>query len=118
MVFSRPPGFSPGNILFRHDGFAYEVVQDLGLGSHGERVLLAVGRGKTGEGLGRVLIKTLDLPAMTAAMREARKRMKEEVRLAMYLQHPNIARIHGLHESRRALYVIAEAVSGRSLEGL
>ena len=32
MVFSRPSAFPPGMVLFRLDGIAYELVQDLGLG--------------------------------------------------------------------------------------
>lgn len=118
MVFSRPPAYPPGNILFRRDGIAYELVQSLGLGSHGERVLLALQRGRGQADLGRVIIKLLALPALTEATKEARKRMMEEVQLATYLHHPNIARVHGLHDSRKALYVIMEAVSGRSMESL
>jgi len=118
MVFSRPPALPPGNVLFRSEGIAYELVQDLGLGSHGERVLLALRRGKDREDMGRVIIKTLALPALTAATKEARRRLEEEVQLAAYLQHPNIARVHGLEEAKGGLHVIMEAVSGRSLESL
>ncbi|QSQ23697.1 protein kinase [Pyxidicoccus parkwayensis] len=118
MVFSRPPAYPPGNILFRLDGVAYELARDLGPGSHGERIVLAIKRGRSRKDLGRVLIKMLALPTLTEAMKEARERLEEEVRLAMYLNHPHIARVHGLHASRKALHVILEAVSGRSLEGL
>ncbi|WP_164017715.1 hypothetical protein [Pyxidicoccus trucidator] len=52
-------------------------------------------------------------PALTDATRLARKRLVEEVRLATYLNHPNIARVHGLHETEAALHVIMESVSGR-----
>ena len=38
--------------------------------------------------------------------------------MATYLHHQNIARVHGLHESKAALHVIMEAVSGRSMESL
>ena len=118
MVFSRLPAAAPGDVLFRREGIAYELLQDLGPGSHGERILLAVRRGKGREDMGRVIIKTLALRARTAATREARRRLEEEVQLATFLQHQNIARIHGLQEARGALHVIMEAVSGRSLEGL
>ncbi|MBZ4414991.1 protein kinase [Myxococcus sp. RHSTA-1-4] len=118
MVFSRPPAFPPGNVLFRRDGIAYELVQDLGPGSHGERIVLALKRDRSGKDLGRVIVKTLALPVLTRATQEARKRLEEEVQLATFLQHPNIARVHGLHEVRGALHVIMEAVSGRSLESL
>ncbi|MCP3136894.1 serine/threonine protein kinase [Pyxidicoccus xibeiensis] len=118
MVFSRPPAYPPGIVLFRREGIAYELVQDLGLGSHGERVALALKRGKGQADLGRVIIKTLGLPALTNATKEARQRLVEEVQLATFLHHQNIARVHGLHESKGALHVITEAVSGRSLESL
>jgi serine/threonine protein kinase len=118
MVFSRPPAYSPGNILFRLDGIAYELARDLGPGSHGERIVLAIQRGKGQVDLGRVLIKMLALPTLTEATKEARQRLVEEAQLATYLNHRNIARVHGLHESRKVLHVIMEAVSGRSLEGL
>jgi serine/threonine protein kinase len=118
MVFSRPPAYPPGIVLFRREGIAYELVQDLGLGSHGERAVLALKRGKGQADLGRVIIKTLALPAITDATKVTRQRLMEEVQLATYLNHPNIARVYGLHESKRALHVITEAVSGRSLESL
>ncbi|MCP3142650.1 serine/threonine protein kinase [Pyxidicoccus xibeiensis] len=118
MVFSRPPAFPPGIVLFRRDGIAYEMVEDMGLGSHGERIVLAIKRGKGQADLGRVIIKTLGLPTLTDAARVARMRLVEEVQLATYLNHQNIARVYGLYESRTTLHVILEAVSGRSLESL
>jgi len=118
MVFSRPPAYPPGIVLFRREGITYELVQDLELGNHGERVVLALKRGKGRADLGRVIIKTLGLPATTDAMKVTRQRLVEEVQLATYLHHPNIARVHGLHESKKALHVITEAVSGRSVESL
>ena len=118
MVFSQPPAYPPGLVLFRREGIAYELIQDLGLGSHGERVALALKRGKGQADLGRVIVKSLGLPALSEATKVARQRLVEEVQLATYLHHPNIGRVYGLHESKGALHVITEAVSGRSLESL
>lgn len=117
MPYSERPGFPLGVILFSRGRISYETLQDLGAGPHGERILLA--RQRTPEEvLGDVVLKMLPLPTVTEALKRSRARLEDEVRLATYLDHPNIARVQGLHEARGALYVITECVSGRSLEGL
>jgi serine/threonine protein kinase len=118
MTPSKPPAFPPGYTLLRKEGITYEVVNDLGTASHGERVVLARRLDKAGADLGRVIVKFLLLPALTEATKEAHKRLDEEVQLATFLRHQNIARIHGMHSDKWGEYVIMEAVSGLSLDSL
>jgi len=117
MLFSRSHAFPRGTVLFSHQGALYELVADLGAGPHGERTLLALRRVKDRPAR-RVLLKALPLSGTSAALKEARQRLEEEVRLAVFLKHPNIARVHGMHKARRVLFVITEAVPGYSLNTL
>ncbi|WIG93801.1 serine/threonine-protein kinase [Myxococcus sp. SDU36] len=117
MLFSRSHVFPKGTVLFTRKGALYELLEDLGAGPHGERLLLAHKRVQDRRA-SRVLLKALPLSTASASMKEARKRLEEEVRLAAFLKHPNIARVHGTHKARRILFVITEAVPGYSLNTL
>ncbi|AEI64022.1 serine/threonine-protein kinase [Corallococcus macrosporus] len=117
MLFSRSQPFPRGTVLFTRKGALYELVEDLGAGPHGERLLLAHKRVKDGRAA-RVLLKALPLSNASAPMKEARERLEEEVRLASFLKYPNIARVHGMHKARRVLFVMTEAVPGYSLNTL
>jgi serine/threonine protein kinase len=117
MPYSGNPWFPPGAVLFSQGKATYEMLEDLGPGHHGERVLVALRRFK-GKAGGRVILKALPLPDVTSTLKVARKRLEEEVQLATYLHHPNIAHVYGMHINRGALYVIMEYVAGRSLHSL
>jgi len=117
MPYAGAPWYPPGTVLFSRGKSTYELVEDLGPGHHGERVLVALRR-THGDASGRVILKALPLPAVTSELKLARKRLEEEVKLASYLRHPNIARVFGMHKARGALYVITECVSGCSLNTL
>ncbi|RKG99322.1 serine/threonine protein kinase [Corallococcus sp. CA053C] len=109
-----------GVVLFTHGDTSYEFFRDLGPGRLGERVLLALAR--TSRGLGDcVLLKCLPLPHaedQTEGFQRTRARLEEEVRLAQYLQHPRIARVHGLVEMTHGLCVVMENIEGLSLNTL
>lgn len=95
----------------------FEYVKELPPGPHGERVLVAR-RHVPGAAPVRVILKELALPVGNApeSLKLARHRLEEEVRLARYLQHPGIARVHGLHARPDALLVEVEYVPGISLD--
>ncbi|MCE9669818.1 protein kinase [Myxococcus stipitatus] len=86
----------------------------------GERLLLAQTR--TPKGLGEcVVLKCLPLPKaaeVTEKYQRTRIRLEEEVRLAQYLRHPSIARVHGLFETEHGLCVAMENAEGLSLHTL
>lgn len=109
--------FPEGKVLFSFDGATYEMVQDLGTGPHGERILSALRRVK-GKAAMPVILKALPRTPGKEGLKEARKRLREEVKLASFLRHPNIARVHGAHEAKGTLYLITEAVPGCSLNTL
>ncbi|WP_164000878.1 serine/threonine protein kinase [Pyxidicoccus caerfyrddinensis] len=117
MPYSGEPWFPQGTVLFSRSSATYELLEDLAPGHHGERVLLALRRMK-GEARGKFILKVVPLPAVTTALKLARKRLEEEVALATYLRHPNIARVYGMHKAKGALYVITESVAGCSLNTL
>ncbi|MFP2934064.1 serine/threonine protein kinase [Pyxidicoccus sp. 3LG] len=117
MPYAGDPWFPPGTVLFSRGKSFYEMVEDLGPGHHGERVLVARRRVK-GEAHGKVILKAVLMPAVTAELKLARKRLEEEVKLASYLRHPNIARVYDMHKAQGALYVITECVTGCSLNTL
>ena len=112
----RSPG---GAVLFCHGDTSYEFFQDLGTGRHGERVLLA--RPRTPAGYqGKVVLKCVALPEgpVPESYLRARARLEEEVRLARFLQHSNIARVHGLFEMKYGLCAAMECVEGFTLDAL
>jgi len=103
----------PVSIVFTAEGIAYEFIRDLGVGTNGERMLLARPRLQDGPGA-PVVVKTLSLTADAQAL----QRLEEEVHLATGLEHPGITRVHGLHRVEGALYAVQEYVEGRSLDEL
>ncbi|MCP3138179.1 serine/threonine protein kinase [Pyxidicoccus xibeiensis] len=109
-----------GVVLFTNGDTSYEFFRDLGPGRVGERVLLAQTR--TPQGLGTcVVLKCVPLPQvaeLTEKVYRTRARLEEEVRLAQYLQHPRIARVHGLFEIPCGLCVAMENIEGLTLNTL
>ncbi|WP_375761323.1 serine/threonine protein kinase [Corallococcus exercitus] len=116
---SNPP-LSSGVVLFTQGDTSYEFFRELGVGRLGERVLLAFVR--TPQGLGDcVVLKCIPLPQgeeLCEGFQHTRTRLEEEVRLARYLQHPRIARVHGLVEMTHGLCVVVENLEGLSLNTL
>lgn len=109
-----------GAILFSTGGFAYEFRENLGEAHHGLSLFLARRRTPEGHPRGKVLLKAVGLPSCTEgrSVYRARAKLEEQARLATYLQHPGILRVHGLHKAESAWYVITEHPSGHSLEDL
>ncbi|MBN1206764.1 MAG: serine/threonine protein kinase [Myxococcaceae bacterium] len=118
MAHSKSPWLPEGVILFSRGDLSYELLRELETSHHGESTVLA--RQRTARSIGRqVVIKRLPLTQVDGDTRERiRARLEEEVRLAAYLQHPNIARIHGRHEDGAHLFVIMDFVEGWSLNTL
>ncbi|WP_375742089.1 serine/threonine protein kinase [Corallococcus interemptor] len=116
---SNPP-LSSGVVLFTQGDTSYEFFRDLGAGRLGERVLLAFVR--TPQGLGDcVVLKCIPLPQgeeLSEGFQLTRTRLEEEVRLSRHLQHPRIARVHGLVEMPHGLCVVMENLEGLSLNTL
>jgi serine/threonine protein kinase len=117
---SAKPSPKP-TILFTHASIDYELIQPLGSGPYGERILLA--RKRTARSIDElVLVKCLgkDGPREQDAdtSRHTRARLEEEVRLAAYLQHPSITRVHGLYPSQGKLYAVVEYTPGVLLDDL
>jgi eukaryotic-like serine/threonine-protein kinase len=116
---SKPRVDSEPSILFSHEDVAYEFIQSLGVGPHGETRMLA--RKRTPRSIEEeVILKCVGLPpgGPSAAAQRSRARLEEEVRLAAYLDHPAITRVHGLHAAEGALYTIVEHVRGPVLDDL
>ena len=109
-----------GVVLFTNGDTSYEFFRDMGQGRVGERILLAQTR--TGQRLGPcVVLKCVPVPHvanLTEKYRRTRARLEEEVRLAQYLQHPRIARVHGLFEMEYGWCVAMENVEGLTLNTL
>jgi serine/threonine protein kinase len=106
-----------GVILFSQGDTSYELICELDTTDHGERSVLA--RRRTPKGAeGQVLVRSVHLVPLVEADAKARARLEEQVRLASYLQHPNIARIHGCYEVGGTLYVVSDAVEGCSVNDL
>jgi eukaryotic-like serine/threonine-protein kinase len=109
-----------GAILFSQEGISYEFREHLGEAHHGLSLFLARRRRADGKPLGRVLLKAVGSPLGLAGLgvAKARTKLEEQVRLATYLQHPGILRVHGLHKAEGAWYVITDHPSGNSLSEL
>ncbi len=113
----------PGAILFSdQEGFSYEFRADLGEAHHGLSLFLARRRSPEGHPRGKVLLKAVGSPRGGAreGMRfvKARAKLDEQVRLATYLQHPGILRVHGMHKTESAWYVITDHPAGEELDDL
>ena len=86
----------------------YEILEPIGKGGMGE-----VYRARDGK-LGRdVAIKVL--PAAFAESEERLARFKREAKVLASLNHPGIAAIHGLEESKGIHYLVLELVPGETL---
>ena len=86
----------------------YEILEPIGKGGMGE-----VYRARDGK-LGRdVAIKVL--PAAFAESEERVARFKREAKVLASLNHPGIAAIHGLEESKGIHYLVLELVPGETL---
>jgi serine/threonine protein kinase len=125
MATARLPWHVPGVILFSQGELSYEVdlsrgsVEGLAQSKLGERTFLAWER--TAEKRTRpVIVRSVPptSPRDPGALNRMRARLREEARLATYLQHPRIARIFGIHEVQSGLYVVSEVVEGTSLNTL
>jgi serine/threonine protein kinase len=106
-----------GAILFSEGGISYEFREHLGEAPHGLNLLLARQRSAQGKPQAQVLLKAVGMPSLQDGGRvaKARAKLKEQVRLATYLQHPGIVRVHGLHKAEGAWYVVTDPPSGNSL---
>jgi serine/threonine protein kinase len=110
-----------GAILFTDDEFAYEFREDLGEAHHGLSLFVARRRALEGNHpRGKVLLKAVGKPTVEegARVKRARAKLEEQVRLATYLQHPGILRVHGLRKVEGVWYVITEHPSGHNLNNL
>ncbi|ADO70648.1 serine/threonine protein kinase [Stigmatella aurantiaca] len=112
-------GIPRGTILFEMDGIQYEFREDLGEVRRGISHLVARQRinGRPGR---KVLLKAVGPssgPLITRILR-ARAKLEEQVRLAKYLDHPGILRVHGLKKTEEAWYVLTEFPDGNSLSSL
>jgi eukaryotic-like serine/threonine-protein kinase len=106
-----------GAILFSREGIGYEYRENLGEAHHGLNLLLARQRMADGKPLGKVLLKAVGMPSGPGGGRvyKARAKLEEQVRLAAYLQHPGVLRVHGMHKAEAAWYVITDHPSGNTL---
>lgn len=106
-----------GAILFSREGLSYEFREHLGEAHHGLNLLLARPRKPDGKPLGKVLLKAVGMPSGPGGERvfKARAKLEEQVRVAVYLQHPGIVRVHGLHKAASTWYVITDHPSGNTL---
>ena len=112
-------GIPSGAILFELDGVQYEFRENLGEVQRG--ISHFVGRQLIG-GIPkkRVLIKAVGRSSgapMTRLLR-ARAKLEEQVRLAKYLDHPGIHRVHGLKKAEGTWYVVTEYPRGNNLSNL
>lgn len=120
MATAKGPWNPQGVILFSQGSLSYEFLRHEEFTHHGESIMLARQRTPLGAE-GQVLVRCLPADAKghsPEALARIRARMEEEVRLASYLEHPNIARILARCESQGVLYVVTEFVPGPSLHTL
>ncbi|MBN1209175.1 MAG: protein kinase [Myxococcaceae bacterium] len=125
MATAKQPFSIPGVILFSQGDLSYEVdlslgvIEDLAQSKLGERTFLAWER--TGaKRLRSVIVRSLP-PTSSRDQEELnrmRARLREEARLATYLQHPRIARTCGPYEVQGILYVVSDTVEGTSINTL
>lgn len=110
-----------GAILFSDGaGVSYEFREDLGEAHHGLSLFVARRRSPQGHPEGKVLLKAVGMGNDPEWLRvtKARAKLEEQVRLATYLQHPGILRVHGLHKTEAAWYVVTEHPAGQDVDEL
>ncbi|HEX8822809.1 MAG TPA: protein kinase [Archangium sp.] len=100
-------------VLFSHEGTDFLEVWPLPDSDRPHASERYLARPRTSQGVGP-LVEVTVLPAH--APREARLRLEEEVWLASRLQHPAIARVHGLYEVGEDFFLVSEHVDGCDLE--
>ncbi|WP_224366364.1 serine/threonine protein kinase [Hyalangium versicolor] len=125
MATAKQPFTIPGVILFSHGDLSYEVdlshglVEDMAQSKLGERTLRAWER-MGARRLRPVIVRSL--PPLSrrdqVELNRMRARLREEARLAAYLQHPRIARTRGPYEVQGVLYVVSDSVEGTSINTL
>jgi serine/threonine protein kinase len=125
MATAKQPFTIPGVTLFSLGDLSYEVdlsrglVEDLAQSKLGERTYLAWER-RGAKRLRPVIIRSLP-PASSRDQEELnrmRARLREEARLATYLQHPRISRTRGPYEVQGVLYVVSDRAEGTSINTL
>lgn len=95
-------------LVFDSGGFRYELYRTL-VKHRDYDTLLVVWRQAVGGGpRAQVLLKPLDAPHE----RDRHARAREEVNLAMFLRHPNIAEVYGLATREGVDYVVSEHMRG------
>ena len=120
MATVKGPWNPQGVILFCQGALSYEFIRHEAFTDHGEHVMLARQRSRLGAEA-QVVVRCLPPASVREdfeAYARARARLEEEVRLASYLEHPNIARILARCEVQGVLYVVSEFVPGPSLHTL
>jgi eukaryotic-like serine/threonine-protein kinase len=106
-------------ILFTREGIAYEYLESLGVGPHGEALIRA--RQRTHDSrLEDVIVKHLPLPPgePSAQTLRNRARLEEEAQLSGYLRHRALVRVLFKHTTADALYTVRELVTGPTLDEL
>jgi serine/threonine protein kinase/tetratricopeptide (TPR) repeat protein len=89
----------------------YEILEELGTGGMG-RVYRVFDR-KLEEEVALKLIRP-DI----AASRKTIERFKNELKVARKITHPNVCRMHDLHEEKKTLYITMEYVRGEDLKSV
>jgi serine/threonine-protein kinase len=95
-------------LVFDSGGFRYELYRTL-VKHRDYDTLMVVWRQPVGGGpRAQILLKPLDAPHG----RDRHARAREEVNLAMFLRHPNIAEVYGLAAHEGVNYVVSEHMRG------
>jgi eukaryotic-like serine/threonine-protein kinase len=120
LIPSQSPQFSktltmetPAEGLTRGTIFAgrYEILEELGTGGMGS--VYRVFDRKLEEEVALKLIRP-DI----AASRKTIERFKNEIKVARKITHPNVCRVHDLHEEGKTLYITMEYVRGEDLKSV
>jgi serine/threonine-protein kinase len=102
-------------VLFSHEGTDYLEVWRLPDSNRLEAAVSYLARPRTPERIGE-LVEVTVLPRGASQM--AYVRIEEEVNLTARLNHPAIARVHGLYKHAGGAFLVAEHVEGCSLESV
>jgi len=104
---------TPGEEMTRGTLFAgrYEIIEELGTG----------GMGKVYRAFDRRIKEELAIKVLKpeiATDKRAVERFSNELKFARQITHPNVCRMHDLHEERNTLFVTMEYVRGEDLKSL
>ena len=104
---------TPAELLTRGTVFAgrYEILEELGTGGMGS--VYRVFDRKLEEEVALKLIRP-DI----AASGKTIERFKNEIKVARKITHPNVCRMHDLHEEGKTLYITMEYVRGEDLKSV